>query len=81
MDTVYAFEYNFCVYESGFAAQSLHRTESGAQKAMEEFLQQKYKLYKDQCVESRHPITPYKEWLAEKNRFEAWQVEPMNINE
>lgn len=81
METVYAFQYNGCVHESDFATQSLHRTESGAQKAMNEFLQQEYKRHKDQCVEFRHPVIPYRDWLAEKKRFEAWRVAPMNINQ
>ena len=52
METVYEFWYNDCIYESVAGCISLHRTQKGAEMAMEFHKEQKRKefeeLYKDE---------------------------------
>ena len=74
IEKVYAFKYCCCVYESQYATISLHRTEEGAQKAMNIHKEEKrkffLKLYED---EDDNDI--------EFGEFEAWCVEPVEILE
>lgn len=52
MDKIWEFRYTDCIYESAMAAISLHRTQKGAEMAMEFHREQKRKefeeMYKDE---------------------------------
>lgn len=39
---VYAFEWCYCIYESGFGVESLHKTKAGAYKAMRKTLVERW---------------------------------------
>ena len=77
-ETVYAFMYCDCVFESAFATISLHRSKEGAEKAMEAHKAEKKewhdKMYADEEVADSS-------WDIEFGEFEAWCVEPVEILE
>lgn len=72
IETVYAFMYCGCIYESSFATVSLHRTKEGAEKAMEAHKAEKKewhdKMYADEDEED-----------LQFGEFEDWIVEPIEI--
>lgn len=72
IETVYAFMYCGCIYESSFATVSLHRTKEGAEKAMEAHKAEKKewhdKMYADEDEED-----------FQFGEFEDWIVEPIEI--
>jgi hypothetical protein len=70
-ETVYAFMYCDCVFESSFATISLHRSKEGAEKAMEAHRAKKKewhdKMYADEDEDFKF------------GEFEDWTVEPLEI--
>jgi hypothetical protein len=59
-ERIYEFLYNSCVHESAWATMSLHRTRSGAKKALWEHMKTSFldyrNNYKKYCIENSLPI-------------------------
>ncbi len=65
-EKVYEFWYNPCIYEGSPVCMSLHRTRSGAEKAMRRHKEEKRKyyeeLYKDEPDDIKTPYDSMCEW-------------------
>ena len=74
VDTVYAFQYNDCVFESSFHTISLHSSPKGAYKALRQFLEESYEQWrKDGLL--------YGKQYHKFGKYEAWRIEKMYILE
>ena len=71
-ETVYAFMYCDCVFESTFATISLHRSKEGAEKAMEA-----HKAEKKEWHDKRYADEDEEDFIF--GEFEEWIVEPIEI--
>jgi hypothetical protein len=71
---IYGFEYTSCIYESSFETMSLHRTKSGAYKAMRDFLEREYAQWRDDNLK-------YGKSLFKFGYFERWRIVDMEILE
>lgn len=71
-ETVYAFMYCDCVFESAFATISLHRSKEGAEKAMEA-----HKAEKKEWHDKRYADEDEEDFIF--GEFEEWIVEPIEI--
>lgn len=72
METVYAFKYCDCVYESSYATISLHRSKEGADKAMEAHKLERKEWYDKLYADEEDDDTSFTD-------FEDWLVEPVEI--
>ena len=72
MTEVHAALYNPMIWESGFITLSLHKTEEGARKAIEEHQRQEYEEWLE---DYKKDVDPPEKW----DDFKAWNVKPMKI--
>lgn len=57
---VYLFQYNYCVYESGYVTMSIHRTKAGAYKAMRKHrVDEFYEWYNSRIMYGKYSQFPY----------------------
>jgi len=72
---LWEFLYCSCIHESSFMTVSLHRTEEGANRAMEihkAFEEKEFNdLYKDSGIE---PAAPF-------GHFEAWKIQQIEVQD
>jgi len=73
-DKVWEFRYNSCIYESAMATISLHKTQKGAELAMEFHKEEKRKEYDFMYGKRKHKIMEFGE-------MEAWGVAEREILE
>lgn len=71
-NTIYAFNYCPCIHESAWATISLHYSEEGAIKAMNEHKEEKREEFDDMYKEEE-------ELSFEFGTFEDWYVGPVPI--
>jgi hypothetical protein len=73
-DFVYAFMYCPCIHESAYATVSLHRTEKGAEVAMEFHKNEKLIEYEEyaEAVDAS---------LDDFGQFEKWAIKKIEIHE
>jgi len=69
MDRIFEFRYTDCIYESAMAAISLHRTKTGAYKAMNNYLNTRF-------IEERNEHLLYGKSQSFDHifKYEAWRV-------
>lgn len=78
INIVYAFQYCPCVHESSYGVVSLHRTQKGAEMALEfhrNMEQQKYDEYHKEISEDISDF-PY-----DFGQFEGWRVKKIEIQD
>jgi len=73
-DKVYAFQYNPCIYESGYCTISLHKTCKGAYQAMRTFILREYNIWRENGI--RRGKQPFKH-----GAFEDWRMIVLPIYE
>ena len=71
---VYAFEWCFCIYESGFSIESLHLTKAGAYKAMRKVLLERWN-------EDRWGVSGRFAPNDEPLRDQRWRIREIEVNE
>lgn len=76
---VWAFLYCPCIYESSFATVSLHKTEKGAEIAMEFHKENERKKHEERYVNLS--ITEKSELYVEFGTMEAWDVQKFPVLE
>lgn len=73
MDKIYQFAYTDCVYESSFAAISLHRTKKGAETAMYLHKEERRKVwlecYPTKKEQKRMPFGALESWGVYKREI------------
>ena len=79
---IYAAQHTDCIYESGYSIISLHRTQAGAQKALETHRHQqrehaKRVLQHSELMDTPEGVDPVDRFL----RFEDWKVVKLEVME
>jgi hypothetical protein len=78
-DYVWAFLYCPCIHESSFATVSLHKTEKGAEIAMEFHKENERKEHEE--MYSNLSISEKSELYVEFGNNEAWDIKKLPIEE
>lgn len=73
MTEVYAFEWCYCIYESGFCVESLHLTKAGAYRAMRKTLLERY-------VEGTHQERYWRQRFQPLNSH-RWRVRTITLKD
>lgn len=79
-NTLYQFLYNSNVHESGWTTMSIHHSEEGAKRAMEEHKEkewQKFLVYDQDCME-RDPEFEF-DYPNVFGEYQDWTVQPIEI--
>ena len=69
---VYQALYNPCIYDSGYITLSIHLSEEGAEKAIEQHKEQQYKEWKEIYPDTKDENFEFGEW-------ERWETKEIEI--
>lgn len=78
MNYVFLFEFNPCIFESGFEVQSIHKTKIGAYKAMRKYLEEEYaQWYHERILFGKHYIIG----IDKFGEHCDWRIRPVKVHE
>ena len=75
---IYSFEYNHCIWESGFVTISVHKTKVGAYKAMRKHLVSEYN---DWLIRKRDTRRAFKHIYDKFDTDHAWRIKTIKLEE
>jgi hypothetical protein len=74
MEKVFAFQYCDCIHESSFFTESLHKTQKGAEMAMEFHKNERFKEFEKYKEETEYSDIEF-------GQFEDWRVIELDIQD